>query len=55
MSLLLYFLKQDFPDFPSISGEWARRILIDEGLYSPGKRKKIFRKRFEMYFPGIFV
>jgi len=55
ISLLLYFLKIDHPSFPTLSKEWARQILIKEGLYIYKKREKIFRKRFEAEFPGILV
>jgi len=55
ISLLLYFLGLDHPSFPKISGEWARKVLIREGLYSAGERRKVFRRRFEAPFPGILI
>lgn len=55
ISLLLYFLGKDHPSFPKISGEWARKVLIREKVYSPGKRRKVFRQRFEAPFTGVLV
>lgn len=55
ISLLLYFLRLDHPSFPRISGEWTRKVLIREGLYSAGDRRKVFRRRFEAPFPGILI
>ncbi|MEF3254838.1 MAG: hypothetical protein K6348_04650 [Deferribacterales bacterium] len=47
ISLLRYFLKLDRPSFPDISCEWIRKTLIREKVYSPGDRRRVFRKRFE--------
>lgn len=55
LSLLLYFLRLDYPSIPEISREWTRRTLIREQAYSPGKRTKVFRRRFEAPAPGILV
>jgi len=55
ISLLLHFLRLDHPSFPRISGEWTRKILIREGIYSAGERRKVFRRRFEAPFPGVLV
>lgn len=55
ISLLLYFTKLDYPAFPKISGEWARKLLIRANIYCPGERKKVFRKRFEAPLPGILI
>lgn len=55
ISLLRYFLYLDYPSFPKISSEWIRKILIRENIYSPGQRKKIFRKRFEAVAPGVLI
>jgi len=55
MSQLLHFFELDYPNFPPLSREWARRILIREQVYSPGKRGKVFRRRFEAPAPGVLV
>jgi len=55
ISLLHYFLRLDYPSFPKISQEWIRKTLIRENIYSPGARKKVFRKRFEAPLPGLLV
>lgn len=55
ISLLRYFLRLDHPSFPDISQEWIRKTLIRENIYSPGARKKVFRKRFEAPLPGLLV
>lgn len=55
ISLLLYFLRLDYPSFPEISREWARQTLIRNQVYSAGKRSKVFRCRFEASAPGILV
>ncbi|MEO0070981.1 MAG: integrase core domain-containing protein [candidate division WOR-3 bacterium] len=55
LSLLLYFFRLKHPDLPSLSREWARQILIHEQVYSPGKRGKVFRHRFEAPAPGLLV
>ncbi|MCX8015152.1 MAG: DDE-type integrase/transposase/recombinase [candidate division WOR-3 bacterium] len=55
MSLLHYFLYLDYPSFPKISPEWMRKILTRENIYSPGERKKVFRKRFEAVAPGVLI
>lgn len=55
ISLLHYFLYIDHPDFPKLSHEWMRKILIREGVYCTGERKKVFRKRFEAPSPGVLV
>lgn len=55
LSILRDFLKEDFPNFPDISLEYLRKILIKEGIWNPGKRKKKFRKRFESPYPGALV
>jgi transposase len=55
LSLLRHFMQQDYPSFPAISEEWIRRLLIRAGVYSPGDRRKIFRRRFEAPAPGVLV
>ncbi|MEO0101333.1 MAG: helix-turn-helix domain-containing protein [candidate division WOR-3 bacterium] len=55
ISLLYYFLSLDYSSFPEVSAEWIRRILIREGIYSSGERRKVFRRRFEAPFPGLLV
>lgn len=55
ISLLHYFLYIDHPNFPKISHEWMRKILIREGVYCPEERRKVFRKRFEAPSPGVLV
>lgn len=55
ISLLLHFLYLDYPDFPKLSDEWVRKLLIKQGVYSVGNRKKVFRKRFEAPVPGLLV
>jgi len=55
ISLLRYFLSLDYPSFPEVSKEWIRRILLREGVYSPGNRGKVFRRRFSAPFPGLLV
>jgi len=55
ISLLLYFTKRDYPSFPDISNEWARKVLIKENIYAPGNRKKVFRQRFEAPLPGLLT
>ena len=55
ISLLRYFLRLDYPSFPDISCEWIRKTLIREKVYSPGDRRKVFRRRFEAPCPGILV
>jgi transposase InsO family protein len=55
ISLLLYFFYLDYPDFPKLSGEWVRKLLIKQGVYSVGNRRKVFRKRFEAPVPGLLV
>ncbi len=44
--MFLYFLYLNYPDFPKLSDEWVRRLLIKQGVYAVGNRKKIFRKHF---------
>ena len=55
INLLRYFIMLDHPDFPHLSIEGLRKILIRYGVYDPGARKKKFRKRFEMPMPGLLV
>lgn len=52
---MLFFTKRDYPSFPTISGEWARKLLIRENVYTPGNRKHVFRQRFEAPLPGLLV
>lgn len=55
ISLLLYFFYLDYPNFPKLSGEWVRKLLIKQGVYAAGNRKKIYRRRFEAPAPGLLV
>lgn len=55
ISLLMHFLYQDYPWFPRISCEWARKVLIRQKVYSAGPRRKVFRQRFEAPSPGVLV
>lgn len=55
LSVFLYFLGLDHPDFPDISTEWIRKTLISEGVWKIGKRRTKFRARFEMPQPGMLV
>lgn len=38
ISMLMYFLYLDYPDFPKRSDEWVRKLLIKQGVYAVGKR-----------------
>jgi len=55
ISLFLYFFYLDYPNFPKLSGAWMRKLLIKQGGYSVGNRKKTYRKRFEAPAPGLLV
>ena len=55
LSLLMHFLRQDHPSFPAVSEEWVRRLLIRHQVYSPGTRRKVFRRRFEAPAPGLLI
>lgn len=55
ISLLSHFLYEDHPDFPKVSQEWLRRVLIREQVYAPDSRRKVFRRRFEAPAPGVLV
>lgn len=55
LSVLRYFMKMDYPDFPDISLEWIRKILIQSGAWEKGKRRTKFRERFELPEPGMIV
>jgi transposase InsO family protein len=55
INLLRYFVQLDHPDFPHLSIEGLRKILIRHGVYDPGPRKRRLRTRFEAPSPGLLI